>query len=494
MSMSQTALNWQEPRKVPGNQPEAPPPHDFPAEPRTPRPRVLARFPDLDAPEPSLEPAPGFPELGGRIINQKLAGRILGGIAVVLVLAAVLPLALRRDGSKENPDDQAEAKPSWQPENPAPDAELAPAWNNAATQVGERAQPRERASVEPAPPLEPEAPAEGLPPSPLRDTERTASREAEPLMPGPDAPTPTAWHREPDAPAHPGQSIAPRTDAGLDLAPGDRSERSDWEEADRRYPGPTSTANRETAIPEADSRGAGHRDAYQPAQPEPSYGREQGWGSGYDPPSRSEYPHAPRSGDYHPAPQTNYRAAPGQDYRATPGQEYRATPGQDYGGAPGHDFRAAPGHDYRSTPGQDYRAAPGQDYRPTPGHHRAAPGHDYRSAPVADYRSTPGAEYRSPAAAEWPAQPYQASPGSHQPPANPYGPSPYTQPAPGYREGSGAGTAPSGTSPYYQADRQYGAGAEYAPHRAQPAEAHFRGTIEQPPAPNRYENSGSRLY
>ncbi len=522
MSTTKPAPRWQELRKASGSDPEAPQDGRSNLAPSTPKPRVLARFPDLDAPEPAAQPAaetaPGFPDFEGRIINQKLAGRILAGVAVVLVLTAVLPLALRRDGSKENADEAA-AKPSWQPENPAPEAAVAPAWNDAATEVGERTQPREQVAVEPPTPLEPSTPADPPEPSPLRDAERTASREPAPLEPEADSAAQTTSNGAENAAANQKQSIAPRTEGGFNDAPDDRFQRPDWTETDRRHPAATTSANRETAIPDAGSPGADDRDPYQPAQPEPSYGREPRGDSGYDPPAHAEYRHTPRWGDYRPAPETRYHSAPEtryhsapetryhsapetryhsapeNDYRSASGHDHRAAAGHDHRAAAGHDHRAAAGHDHRAAAGHDHRAAAGHDHRAAAGHdHRAAAGHDYRAAPMGDYRSPPGAEYRSPSAAQMPVHPYQATPNSHQPTPNAYRPAPHTQSPPDYHDGGGARTGPSGTSSYYQADQRYGAPPNYAPYGGQPGEARFQGTIEPAPAPNRYDNSGSRLY
>ena len=82
----------------------------------TSQPKVLARVPQVDparlgatpgeadaadspAEAPKRDRLPGF---DGRLINQRLATRLLIGGAVALLLVAIVPLAFRGDGDEQS--------------------------------------------------------------------------------------------------------------------------------------------------------------------------------------------------------------------------------------------------------------------------------------------------------------------------------------------------------------------------------------------------------
>jgi hypothetical protein len=153
---------------------------------------VLARFPDLED-RPAAGAPSGEPSREGRLLSQRLSARLLLGGGVVLLLAAVIPLALRGKGNRGGGGDGS--LPDWHPGPPAPAASEAPSWPGSL------------------------APAASEAPAGLGSLEAPAPAASEaPPWPGSLAtPTPTAS----EAPAWPG-GLAPRTPAGL---PDDRSGR-----------------------------------------------------------------------------------------------------------------------------------------------------------------------------------------------------------------------------------------------------------------------------
>ncbi len=410
---------------------------------------------------------------------------------MVLVLAAVLPMAFQRRGSR---DEAERAKPAWQPENPAPDASLAPAWNEAATQVGEQVQPRDEAAPKPA---LPERDASfGTPDAPSSPSAGQYVAEVpQSSDPATDSAALTTWNSEDHGTtANRSHSIVPPGDAGMADGRTGYPERANWPEADRRdYPA-TINANREAAVPHVQPEYGGYREPY-PSRPEPS--QQRGYGGGGAPESYAQ--HGASGWDHsRTAAPPNHRepAQPYPTYRNDPPAaawrepQYRAT-----------DPNAVQprGYGAPATPGPEGRSA---YYPPAGADNRYAPaGTDYRYQPAADNRYAPaGTDYRHQPAANYRAEPYPSNYGTapQEPRAPGYAPHGREggayQPAPGYYDGGDTRPAPSGAAPYYQADRRYEAGAGYAPHGAQPGEAQFQGTIGQPPAPSRYDTGGSRVY
>ena len=466
---------------------------------RTPMPRVLARFPDLDASETSEEPVETLAGLDGRIVNQKLATRVLLGVAVVLLLMAVVPLAFQRKGGKDDSDSAASNKPSWQPENPAPEASAAPPWNDAARQIGKSPLSSEDIRMEPAPALDYRGSAD-----PSRTPALPAATEltSDPARP-PRAATEDAWEQA--TLANRGQSLALTEDSAR-MDNGQRANGS-ADGGDSQYHARHSTSNRASAIPDAQQPVGGYRDGYQAnqyqanqyqanqyqagqyqagqyqaGQPVPSY--RQGYGTGS---------YAEQSGSYgatvhedgRPAAPTVYQeSVPVPSYRddsrTSSWREpaYRSTDG---GAAATRGYAAqtpASGGGqsaYNGETGGDYRQVPVADYR-----YPSQPA-DYGTTPAADYSSQPyRPDYREPRRNDAPQQQY----------GNGYSPEPGAyRPTSGYQDGASASVAPARGAPYYQADRRYEATTGYAPHETQPGEARFQGTIEQAPV-----GSGSRLY
>lgn len=451
---------------------------------RTPVPRVLARFPDLDDNATSEEPVETLAGLDGRIVNQKLATRVLLGVAVVLLLMAVVPLVFQRKGGKTDSDSAASAKPSWQPENPAPEASAAPPWNDAARQIDRSPLPSESIRMEPATALDYRGSADPSRAPALPAATELASDPAR----TPRAATENAWEQA--ALANRGQSLALTEDS----ARMDNGQRANGgaDGADSQYQAQHSTINRASAIPDAQQPVGGYRDdyqasqyqanQYQASQPVPSY--RQGYGTGSYAEQSNSYGATVRD-DSRPAAPTVYQesvSAPSyrDDSRTNSWQEpaYRSTDGGAV--APrGYPAQAPAGGGgqsvYNGSTGGDYRQVPVADYRyPS----QAA---DYRSTPTADYSSQPyRPDYREPrqnnARQQQYGNEYSQEPGAYRPTS-------------GYQDGAGASVAPAQGTPYYQADRRYEAATGYAPHETQPGEARFQGTIEQAPV-----NSGSRLY
>jgi len=190
-------------------------------------------------------------------------------------------------------------------------------------------------------------------------------------------------------------------------------------------------------------------------------------------------------------------------YRQYENEPPRAEWRQPVYGPPGNRQDAFQGHAGQPVASagdsSSYSGGPGgAEYRQTP------QGGDYRSGPPADYRQpAQGNDYRPAPASNDPAQPYRANyrdawqqnSAPQNQPASAYGHDPNEYRAPNHSPvGVGASAPPAERSPYYQADRQSNVAGGYAPYAAQPAGAQFQGTIEQPPAPARYDNTGSRLY
>jgi hypothetical protein len=97
----------------------------------TARPRVLARMPDLDATEPSVEAEKKSARWDGRMISQRLSIKLLVGGGIALLLAAVAPFVLN---GKDNTN-RDNGLPDWHQGLPAPDSEEAPAWTPATVQT-----------------------------------------------------------------------------------------------------------------------------------------------------------------------------------------------------------------------------------------------------------------------------------------------------------------------------------------------------------------------
>ncbi len=442
---------------------------------RTPMPRVLARFPDLDASETCEEPVETLAGLDGRMVNQKLVTRVLLGVAAVLLLMAVVPLAFQRKGGEADSNSAASTKPSWQPENPAPDASAAPAWNDAPRQVDRSALSSESTRMEPAPALDSAGPSR-TPALPVA-TELTS----DPARP-PRAATEGAWEQA--ALANRGQSLALTEDSAR-MDNGQRANGS-ADGVDSQYHAQHSTINRPSAIPDAQQPVGGYRgdyqaNQYQANQPVPSY--RQGYGTGSYAEQSGSYGATVREDSRPAAPTVYQESVPAPSYRddsrTSSWQEpaYRSTDGGAV--APrGYAAQTPAGGGqsaYNGGTGGDYRQVPAADYR-----YPSQPA-DYRSTPAADYSSQPyRPDYREPRRNDAPQQQY----------GNGYSPEPAAyRPTSGYQDGAGASVAPARGAPYYQADRRYEATTGYAPHAAQPGEARFQGTIEQAPV-----SSGSRLY
>lgn len=467
--------------------------------PRTPKPKVLARFPDLDAKQPVEECVEPLDGLEGRMINQKLARRILVGMACLLVLAAILPLGFRRDGSTQDEDTATTDRPSWQPENPAPEASMAPAWANVATEVGEETSAQSGATSVPAPDGGHET-----------RTQSTSSQE-----PGADSrQAHDQFIRDETLPASRVRS-RPRYDGDVSdnasRTPSDGDYRESVSGADRRYPTVSSTSNRASALPDTQAPVRGYAGDYQAAGSEPPYRQSyrpvettgqpgvadvnQDYGRPTAPADYRE--HAPSHQAYR-TDSTNTRWR-GSDYSRTDAgmdgnQRYVAEPGTDnwsrHNTPPMADYRNPPqAADSRSHQAAHYHSYQARDYRvePVPDH-RPYPAPNYRNTPHApDYRSAPATDSWSPPAPSAPAQPYRSPPDSQLPPPN-------SQPGPGYYDGTRTQVTPGHEMPHYQADRRSEPGSGYAPYGSPPEGARLHGTIEQPPVPAQYDSSGSRLY
>jgi hypothetical protein len=93
---------------------------------------VLAQIPDLDQKQ---SPIPGIKRLDGRVISQAISLKLVFGMAIGLVIGAILPLLFGRGSSakpvrelpawtnaksSEQPSDLSQAPP-WQPPKPQPD-------------------------------------------------------------------------------------------------------------------------------------------------------------------------------------------------------------------------------------------------------------------------------------------------------------------------------------------------------------------------------------
>lgn len=474
--------------------------------PRSPRPRVLARFPDMDAKDPLAEPAETFDDFNGRIVNQKVARRILVGMACVLVFAAILPLAFQRGGKMSDEDESVASTPSWQPENPAPEASVAPAWANAATQVGEETSPRNRSASEPAP--------NG---GHTAEAERTASRD---IIPDP-AEKPGRRSKKEGSLANLGRAIVPPDEAALDGAnhrafgDADRVEPAHTHDADRRYPTVSSTANQASAIPDGHRSAGGYTNQYPAERIEPGYqqgyrpshravgpserlgAHDAGWDQGRPAPAaRTPEPVATPYQGYRDDSttsqwrDTSYRQAntgtvENRDYVAEPrtGDWSRRNPSAE------GNYQASREAYYNPPQTTDYRAGQTAGYRSQPApHYQPYPSADPRGTPqAAGYRSPPAVDTWSNPAAGAPVQSYRREDNSQLPVRN-------SQPAPGYYDGARTQAAPGQGRPYYQADGRSAPAAGYTPYDSQPHGAQLQGTIDPSPAPARYDRSDSRLY
>ncbi|MDZ7619807.1 MAG: hypothetical protein U1E05_22645 [Patescibacteria group bacterium] len=434
---------------------------------RTPVPRVLARFPDVEAgekPEETVEPLAG---LDGRIVNQKLATRVLLGVAVVLLLVAVLPLVFQRKGGEPHSGDAASAKPAWEPENPAPLASAAPAWGGAAGAVSPPGFPDGGARVE------------ALPEVDYRGAGESSRMPAMPAAAGVAADASGAGAWEQASLANRGQSLGPAEESrGVD-------------------------ARRQAAIG-GDGRDSGYHSQYTATNQPSAISGDPSYAGGY----RGDHPSGQAGAGYRPDYAAGVYAEQSGGYRAPIRDDSRPAAYQEP--IPSHqayrdDSRTGAWQEpaYRSTQAdagaqQGYAAQPsaggaGQSgyYGPAGGDYRQAPAADYRyPSQTADYRANPAADY----SAEPPRPDYRET-WQNQPPRQQYGNGGYGQDpgmyrsTSGYRDDAGASLAPAQGAPYYQADRRYEANGRNAPYEAQPGAAQFQGTIEQAPV-----SSGSRLY
>ena len=97
---------------------------------QTTQPMVLARIPDIaTAANMADKEHETVPTSSGRVIGQSLSFKLLAGVVLLLVVAAVIPFALWKHGqSTDSPSATAEALPAWHPGSPAPSAATAPTW------------------------------------------------------------------------------------------------------------------------------------------------------------------------------------------------------------------------------------------------------------------------------------------------------------------------------------------------------------------------------
>lgn len=124
-------------------------------------PMVLARIPKIGT-SGNGRTRQELPLSRGRVIDQALSAKVLGGVALALVIVAIVPWMFR---GNSKPPTSAAAAPAWQPDPPAASAEAAPVWVApvAATPVS----PLAPASPSPMPEVSPqEKVASALPPVP----------------------------------------------------------------------------------------------------------------------------------------------------------------------------------------------------------------------------------------------------------------------------------------------------------------------------------------
>jgi len=469
---------------------------------------------------------PGF---DGRIINQRLATRILIGGAVALLLIAIVPLAFR-GGDEEDGGEVADAPPAWQPENPAPDAPDAPAWPAAEATPG---QPGSYADATPS--IAP------------------FSNQGEQVTRGPQAPrsvsAPPDWPAPTSIDESANQAVTPpwsqnggagQADRDFRNTPANRALTNQGQslpsadlpsEMTAGNDGYGTAPNRETTpMPDAHSPADRYEGRYQAAQPYPAYrqarrpdrsvgesaspGPRYGqaasdssvdqWSTAptdtasghYPAPDYSSEEFTPIDSPSTASPQPASYSAP-NDYRSS----YDRGPSRQdsmYGGALGAGTTQQ-GAPYQSSP---YDTAPYQD---TPYQNRSTGDTSYGAEPS---RTAPYQEgrYRE---AQYPEGGYRAN-GYQEPadPASSYQPSsrasepsgagqawPATQPSYGQPAPSGYERS-SSASPSNSYDDRYGSRApvNHAPAAHDgyaPATARFEGGIQQPVINAQYE-SGSR--
>ncbi len=483
---------------------------------RTPVPRVLARFPDLDAKEGGVEvPTETLPSFEGRFVHQKLAMRILVGVAVVLVLMAVLPKMFQEKGAGDS-DGTASSKPSWQPENPAPDALAAPPWNGGG-QVTDSA--IGSADVRPVelPPMDYQA----GPDAAARSAVVPATELAAENVGHPGDGNENRWEQQATTLNREQSLVSADEAARMDYRPGVSPNADSG--ANSYYP-QNSTVNRASAIPDSQLPAAGYGNGYQADASAQPY--RQGYGAGAYAEQSGRYDTAGRDGN-RPAAPTAYQepaatypsyadnGSSGSSYEAGYRSSAASTPSQAYdagsqgiggGSADYRDYRQAATGNYRQPDTNDYRQMPVADYRQMPvADYRQSATSDYRQSAAADYRQGAVPDYRQASqpvnsgagsTSGYPAQPYRSGygdPRQNELPQQQYG-SGYSQesggyPSTGIQNGTGAGVAPAQGTSYYQADRRNEAGTGNASYGDQPGAAYFQGTIEQAPV-----NSGTRLY
>jgi hypothetical protein len=294
--------------------------------------RVLARLPDLDAPQqdPPLELKPSRSD--GRMIGQRLSTRLLVGGAVVLVLAAiVLPMLMKDDPKPGN-----EGLPAWHPGMPAPTADEAPPWNAPTAQTPDTPAP-EPIILQPQVP-----PALGAVP---KDTEQG------PALRPPD------WNTQSQVTPLEGQRQAP---VAAEPIPGRWNDRMEAPSVERQpaisawsYPSPPSPPSPPGAFPNRGRASVAERPLTPDGQSPPlrydgRFGASQP-NPGYQAPYRQPQSSANRSMAI-----DNTTSAGAGAYRTGDRRDYRPDARVDYGPDPRGNYRENPQTDPRTDPRRGY--------------------------------------------------------------------------------------------------------------------------------------------
>jgi hypothetical protein len=131
----------------------------------TTQPVVLARIPDVATSANHHEGAKQVPSSTGRVIGQSASFKLLAGVVLLLIVAAVIPYALWKHGQSAAPAPSATAEvpPAWHPGTPAASASAAPTWTPVATMPASGPIP---ASPSPMPSAAPQPMVASTPPAP----------------------------------------------------------------------------------------------------------------------------------------------------------------------------------------------------------------------------------------------------------------------------------------------------------------------------------------
>ena len=131
---------------------------------QTMQPMVLARIPDIAiaAHHGEHKEHKTVPTSSGRVIGQSLSFKLLAGVVLLLVVVAVIPFALWRQGQSTDAPATADALPTWHLGSPAPSATTAPTWTPVAAVPASAPIP---ASPSPMPSVVPQANVASQPPA-----------------------------------------------------------------------------------------------------------------------------------------------------------------------------------------------------------------------------------------------------------------------------------------------------------------------------------------